>query len=58
MQIEKPEYLVVIYRGKGHPAGDGYSSSFRRDEDGRLQECSMSDVPVGIKRHPAVLVVE
>ncbi|KKL98428.1 hypothetical protein LCGC14_1586430 [marine sediment metagenome] len=58
MQINTPEYLVVIYRGKEHPAGDGSSISFRRDSDGRLQECSMSDVPVGIKRNPTVLVVQ
>jgi len=58
MQINMPEYLVVIYRGKEHPAGDESSISFHRDSDGRLQECPMSDVPIGIKRHPTVLVVQ
>ena len=59
MQIEKLyDYVVVLYRGKEHLAGDGISVSFRRGSDGRLKECPMDEVPVGLLKNPKALVVK
>ena len=52
------DYVVVLYRGEGHAAGNGYSLSFRRGSDGRLKECPMDDIPVGLLRNPDALVVK
>jgi len=58
MEAELCPYVVVLYQGREYAAGNEYSISFRRAKSGGLEECPMSDVPVGIRNHPDVLVVD